>query len=159
MSQSEYRNWRLEHDIDGICWLTIDRPGETANSLSRGVFTELGAIIAELEKKPPRGLVLQSGKNRSFIVGADVREFDEVTSAAEAEAFIRFCYRRRAVQWPELYDEMCAVAARGDYRGMQYEELSRLGIGFALSSLPRLAQLAARVIAQERGPQRIAAVA
>jgi hypothetical protein len=84
---------------------------------------------------------------------------DEAGPDAEAEAFIRFCYRRRAVQWPELYDEMCAVAARGDYRGMQYEELSRLGIGFALASLPRLAELAARVIAQERGPQRIAAVA
>jgi hypothetical protein len=78
---------------------------------------------------------------------------------AEAEAFIRFCYRRRAVQWPELYDEMCAVAARGDYRGLEYEELSRLGVGFSLSSLPRLAELAARVIAQERSPQPIAAVA
>ena len=78
---------------------------------------------------------------------------------AEAVAFIRFCYRRRKVQWPELYDEMCAVAARGDYRGLEYEELSRLGIGFALSALPRLAELAAHVIAQERGPQRIAAVA
>ncbi len=78
---------------------------------------------------------------------------------AEAKAFIRFCYRRRAVSWPELYDEMCAVAARGDYRGMQYEELRRLGIGFALCSLPRLAELAERVIAQERSPQRIAAVA
>ena len=78
---------------------------------------------------------------------------------AEAEAFIRFCYRRRAVKWPELYDEMCAVAARGAYRGMEYEELQGLGIGFALSSLPRLAELAARVIAQERDPQPIAAVA
>jgi len=78
---------------------------------------------------------------------------------AEVEAFVRFCYRRRAVQWPELYDEMCAVAARGDYRGLEYEELSRLGIGFALSSLPRLARLANRVIAEERGPQPIVAVA
>ena len=48
---------------------------------------------------------------------------DGVDPDAEAEAFIRFCYRRRAVQWPELYDEMCAVAARGDYRGLEYEEL------------------------------------
>jgi hypothetical protein len=78
---------------------------------------------------------------------------------AEAEAFIRFCYRRRAVKWPELYDEMCAVAARNAYRGMDYEELQGLGIGFALASLPRLAELAARVIAQEREPQLIAAVA
>ena len=78
---------------------------------------------------------------------------------AEAVEFVRFCYRRRAVAWPELYDEMCAVAARGDYRGMDYEQLQRLGIGFALAALPRLAELAARVIAQERGHQPIAAVA
>jgi hypothetical protein len=78
---------------------------------------------------------------------------------AEAEAFVRFCYRRRAVAWPELYDEMCAVAARGDYHGMDYEQLQRLGIGFALAALPRLAELAERVIAEERRPQRVAAVA
>ena len=36
----------------------------------------------------------------------------------EAEAFVRFCYQRRRVGWPELYDEMCAVATRGLYRGM-----------------------------------------
>lgn len=78
---------------------------------------------------------------------------------AEAEAFVRFCYRRRAVAWPELYDEMCAVAARGEYRGMDYEELARLGIGFGLPSLPRLSELAARVIAQERTRRPIAAVA
>jgi hypothetical protein len=58
------------------------------------------------------------------------------------------------VAWPELYDEMCAVAARGDYRGMDYVELERLGIGFALAALPRLAEMANRVIAQERRPQR-----
>ena len=92
-------------------------------------------------------------------IGGDANLEDGVHADAEAEAFIRFCYRRRAVKWPELYDEMCAVAARGAYRGMDYEELQGLGIGFALSSLPRLAELAARVIAQERDPQPIAAVA
>ena len=78
---------------------------------------------------------------------------------AEAAAFVRFCYRRRAVQWPELYDEMCAVAARGEYRGMDYEQLQGLGIGFALAALPGLAALSARVIAEERGPQPVVAVA
>jgi 3-hydroxyacyl-CoA dehydrogenase/enoyl-CoA hydratase/3-hydroxybutyryl-CoA epimerase len=89
MSQTDYRNWRLDNDLDGVCWLTIDRAGETTNSLSGDVFGELEQIITALEKKPPRGLVLQSGKQNSFIVGADVREFDQVSSAAEAEAFIR----------------------------------------------------------------------
>lgn len=83
----------------------------------------------------------------------------DVDPDAEATAFVRFCYRRRAVPWPELYDEMCAVAARREYRGMDYEQLRNLGIGFALSALPRLAQLAARVIAEERGPQPVVAVA
>ena len=92
-------------------------------------------------------------------IEGDVTQVDGADPDAEAEAFIRFCYQRRAVQWPELYDEMCAVAARGEYRGLEYEELNLLGIGFALSSLPRLAELAARVIAQERSPQPVAAVA
>jgi hypothetical protein len=69
---------------------------------------------------------------------------------AEAVAFVRFCYGRRAVAWPELYDEMCAVAARGDYRGMGYEQLEGLGIRFALAALPRLAEMAADIIAEER---------
>jgi hypothetical protein len=75
----------------------------------------------------------------------------------EAVEFVRFCYRRRAVAWPELYDEMCGVAARGDFRGMTYEHLERLGIGFALYALPALAALVARVIAEERSAPRLAA--
>ena len=78
---------------------------------------------------------------------------------AEAVAFVRFCYRRRAVAWPELYDEMCAVAARGDYRGLGYEQLEGLGIRFVLTALPRLAEMAARVIAEERCGQPTVAVA
>jgi 3-hydroxyacyl-CoA dehydrogenase/enoyl-CoA hydratase/3-hydroxybutyryl-CoA epimerase len=89
MSNTEYSNWRLEYDIDRVCWLTIDRAGETTNSLSRDVFTELEQIVSLLEKEPPRGLVLQSGKKNSFIVGADVREFEQVESVDEAETFIR----------------------------------------------------------------------
>ena len=50
----------------------------------------------------------------------------------DAAEFIRFCYRRRRVGWPELYDEMCAVAARGLFRGLVAEDLASHGIGFAL---------------------------
>jgi 3-hydroxyacyl-CoA dehydrogenase/enoyl-CoA hydratase/3-hydroxybutyryl-CoA epimerase len=89
MSIPDYKNWRLDFDLDGICWLTIDRAGESSNSLSREVMTELEDIVGRLEKEPPRGLVLQSGKENAFIVGADVREFEQVASAAEAEGFIR----------------------------------------------------------------------
>lgn len=70
----------------------------------------------------------------------------------EALEFVRFCYRRRRAAWPQLYDEMCAVAARGAYRGMSYEELEELGIRFTLTDMPRLAALAQRVAAEERFP-------
>ena len=32
--------------------------------------------------------------------------------------FVRFCYRRRRVAWPALYDEMSAVASRSTFRGI-----------------------------------------
>jgi 3-hydroxyacyl-CoA dehydrogenase/enoyl-CoA hydratase/3-hydroxybutyryl-CoA epimerase len=89
MNQPEYRNWRLETDMDGVCWLTLDRAGQSANSLSQDVLEELESIVGMLEAQPPRGLVLQSGKPGTFIVGADVREFDQVSSVEEAEGFIR----------------------------------------------------------------------
>ena len=43
---------------------------------------------------------------------------------------------------------MCAVAARGDYRGMGYEQLESLGIRLALVWLPRMAAIVGRVIAR-----------
>lgn len=66
----------------------------------------------------------------------------------EAVEFIRFCYRRRRLGWPELYDEMCAVANRGLFRGMGADELAEHGIGLGLFDLPALSSLAARILAE-----------
>ena len=77
----------------------------------------------------------------------------------EAEAFVRFCYQRRRVGWPELYDEMCAVATRGLYRGMGTEALADIGVGFSLFETPRLAQLVAQVVAEEQAARRAAKAA
>ena len=73
------------------------------------------------------------------------------TPAAEPEAidFVRFCHRRRRVGWPELYDEMCAVAGRGLYRGYGPEELGAIGIGFGLFEMPALAVLVAQIVAED----------
>ena len=64
--------------------------------------------------------------------------------------FVRFCHRRRRTGWPELYDEMCAVARRGIYRGWSFAELAEHGITFGLAEMPRLAALVAEVASQER---------
>ena len=68
----------------------------------------------------------------------------------DALDFVRFCYRRRRVTWPLLYDEMCAVAARGAYHGLGYAELAERGITLCLSDMPKLTELLERVIAEER---------
>ncbi|NNK34160.1 MAG: 3-hydroxyacyl-CoA dehydrogenase, partial [Xanthomonadales bacterium] len=138
MSNPEYRNWRLETDLDGVCWLTVDRAGESANSLSREVLTELEQIVTDLEARPPRGLVLQSGKSGSFIVGADVREFGLVENAAEAESFIREAHtlfdRVEALSFPTVVtiDGFCLgggleLALCFDYRIASGRDRTRLG--------------------------------
>jgi hypothetical protein len=70
--------------------------------------------------------------------------------ADECLEFVRFCYRRRRVAWPLLYDEMCAVAARGAYHGLGFAELAERGVTFCLSDMPRLTELLEQVIAEER---------
>jgi hypothetical protein len=77
----------------------------------------------------------------------------------DAIEFIRFCYHRRRVGWPELYDEMCAVAGRGLYRGYGAEELSSIGIGFGLFQMPALAGLVAQVVAEDVERRRRSAAA
>jgi len=72
----------------------------------------------------------------------------------DAIEFVRFCYRRRRVGWPELYDEMCAVAGRGLFRGYDADDLAGLGIGFSLFDMPALSLLAARVVVEEQARRR-----
>jgi hypothetical protein len=73
----------------------------------------------------------------------------ERAASDDAVEFVRFCYSRRRVGWPELYDEMCAVAGRGLFRGWGSDELSAEGIGFSLFEMPALASLVHRVVAEE----------
>jgi hypothetical protein len=75
----------------------------------------------------------------------------------DAAEFVRFCYRRRTVGWPELYDEMCAVASRGLFRGWGPSDLAEHGIGFGLFELPALAGLAGRIVAEEQAERRATA--
>jgi len=73
----------------------------------------------------------------------------ERSPSDDAVEFVRFCYRRRRVGWPELYDEMCAVAGRGLFRGWGSDELSAEGIGFSLFEMQTLATLVHRVVAED----------
>jgi hypothetical protein len=78
---------------------------------------------------------------------------------AEAVEFIRFCYARRRVGWPELYDEMCAVASRGLVRGWGSEELADAGIKFGLVEMPGLAATVNEIVTEDRARAKAAKVA
>lgn len=85
---SQARNWTLEVDADRIAWLTLDRPGASANALSRAVMEELNEQLAEIERLRPRGLVVASGK-AGFVAGADVSEFGQAPSPAATVPWVR----------------------------------------------------------------------
>ena len=77
---------------------------------------------------------------------------------ADALEFIRFCHARRRVGWPELYDEMCAVASRGLFRGWGPDDLAAHGVGFGLFEMPRLASSVAEIVAEDRARAKAAQV-
>ena len=84
------RDWRFSIDLQGIAWAVFDREGESQNSLSRRALEELGAIVERIEQgardRSIRGLVFISGKEKGFIVGADVREFEQLPDRARGRS-------------------------------------------------------------------------
>jgi hypothetical protein len=80
----------------------------------------------------------------------DSRRTIEDRLTPEAAEFVRFCYQRRAVGWPDLYDEMCAVASRGLFRGWGPSELAEQGVGFSLFETQALAALVARIVEESQ---------
>ncbi len=66
----------LEKRDDGVAVLTMDVPGETMNTLKQAFGDEITAMLDEIEQDSSiKGVVLQSGKEGSFVAGADIKEF------------------------------------------------------------------------------------
>lgn len=86
-------DWRFTIDQEQIAWAILDRVGESQNSLSRRVLEELGEIVkavaAGAANRSVRGLAILSGKDKGYIVGADVREFETLTSEQDVVANIK----------------------------------------------------------------------
>ena len=96
------QDWRFAIDFEGIAWAVIDRKGESMNSLGRRPIEELGEIVKAIEVAAAageaKGLVLMSGKERSFIAGADIREFEGFDTEAKIKEVVR--------QTLELFDRV-----------------------------------------------------
>ena len=138
MNDAAFRHWRLDFDIDNVCWLTIDREGERNNSLSHEVLAELVQLVDHLESNKPRALVLQSGKPGNFIVGADIREFDDYLDPEASAQSIREVHglfnRIEALPFPTavIIEGYCLgggleLSLAFDYRIVRDTEGTRLG--------------------------------
>lgn len=106
MNVAVYQHWRIETDADGIAWATLDKAGETANSLSVAVMDELAQILNQFETAPPKGLIFRSGKPAGFIAGADIQEFTQLDTPAKGLELIsrgwNLFNRLAAVRYPTL---------------------------------------------------------
>ncbi|UCV24434.1 3-hydroxyacyl-CoA dehydrogenase NAD-binding domain-containing protein [Ferribacterium limneticum] len=100
------KHWQLTKEENGIVVAIFDKAGESANSLSAEVMAEFGEILDQLDKQPPKGLIVRSGKEAGFIAGADIEEFSQLDSAEKGRALVtrgwNLFNRLAAVPYPTL---------------------------------------------------------
>jgi 3-hydroxyacyl-CoA dehydrogenase / enoyl-CoA hydratase / 3-hydroxybutyryl-CoA epimerase len=70
-----FRHWTTDLDDQGIVTLTLARADKSVNALNREVIDELAEIVERLAIGGPRGVIVCSGKDAGFAVGADIKEF------------------------------------------------------------------------------------
>lgn len=79
-----------EIDKDRIAMLTFDLPGEKVNKLTTPVMEELDLLLDRLAAdREIRAMVIRSGKDSNFIVGADIAEIRDITDAETGEQLAR----------------------------------------------------------------------
>lgn len=85
---AQYKHINLIHKPNGVVWLLLDKAESSTNTLSADMMEELAAVLSELERKPPKGLVIASAKPAGFIAGADIEEFTRIASPSEARSLV-----------------------------------------------------------------------
>src|SRR5919199_3288297 len=83
---------RYEKDDDGVVVLTMDAPGQSANTMNAAFAESMLATVERLEaeKDDIRGVVITSAK-KTFFAGGDLNDLKAVTKeqAAEFASFVR----------------------------------------------------------------------
>ncbi|MFZ9734947.1 MAG: 3-hydroxyacyl-CoA dehydrogenase NAD-binding domain-containing protein [Burkholderiaceae bacterium] len=102
------QHWILTPDSrhPKLFWATLQTEGAGLNTLSAAVLDELRQILDYLERTPPAGLIIASGKNSGFVAGADIEEFKTLTTSEKAIALVERGWslfnRLAAVPYPTL---------------------------------------------------------
>jgi 3-hydroxyacyl-CoA dehydrogenase/enoyl-CoA hydratase/3-hydroxybutyryl-CoA epimerase len=79
----------LEKTKDGIAVITIDCPEGKVNKVSSGLLDEVAGILSDISNdKSIKGMVIASGKEDNFVVGADIDELKGMRTREEVIAYI-----------------------------------------------------------------------
>src|SRR3979490_1132937 len=76
---------RISKD-NGVAVITIDNP--PVNALSPGVPEGIGAAIDEMNRDPAIKAVVVIGGGRTFVAGADIKEFGKMTAGAPRRSLL-----------------------------------------------------------------------
>jgi len=87
--ERELQHWQVTPIGDGVIRLVLDSRGDGPNLIAVAVLDELSSILDDLDRRPPRGLIIASGKPGGFAAGADIAEFAAVTTSAQALQMVR----------------------------------------------------------------------
>ena len=125
---------------DGICILTFDRPGSSANIFDRRALTELGEEIDAIANDSKiKGLVLNSAKRSIFIAGADIKAMSENASPEDIGKLVELgqavMNRLAALQIPTAAAIHGAAVGGGyelclacDYRVASTDKATKIGL-------------------------------
>lgn len=83
------KNLTVEKNDKGIMTVIIDCPDSKVNKVSSGLLGEISGLLDTMEKDASvKGLVILSGKDDNFVVGADVDELSAMKSRDEVITYI-----------------------------------------------------------------------
>ncbi len=83
--------WQHDEPCDGILRVAINRADKPVNALSRRALEELQALVRRVKgDSSVRGVLFQSSKPGTFIAGADITEFQDLTHQATAREVSQF---------------------------------------------------------------------
>ncbi|NVJ50445.1 MAG: enoyl-CoA hydratase/isomerase family protein, partial [Gammaproteobacteria bacterium] len=82
--------FQLSIDDSGIATIAIDVPGEAQNTLKEAFVSEISQLLDQLEANADvKGLIITSGKDDSFVAGADITMLKAVTTAEQAQSLAK----------------------------------------------------------------------
>ena len=114
-SPATFSTFVIEHLAGGFTAIGIKVPDHTQNIMNRLFIDELSQMFLLLRQNPPRGLLVESRREDSFLAGADIDRIDAMWTQSPAQ-IMELCDKGRTLlklfsssSWPSvaIIDGVC----------------------------------------------------